>query len=137
VNSALRLDKVSHYQLWDLGVRPSHQNKGVGTALLEAGKARAIKEGVPIYLEAYGKKGQEHKLEQYYGKSGFTPVCGTPVTSQRYFTSAIFNMPGWMKSNVAAAAKAATEQGLQTGPLPKAKPSVAASGAQKAITRSM
>jgi ribosomal protein S18 acetylase RimI-like enzyme len=70
-----------HWYLWGLGVLPSQQGNGVGTALLRMGTTQADEEGLACYLET-------HKTENvaFYARRGFQvayegelPGNGPPV----------------------------------------------------------
>ncbi len=55
-----------HWYLWALGVKPSHQRQGIGTALLRPGLARADREDCACYLET----GTPENVS-FYEKLGF------------------------------------------------------------------
>lgn len=55
-----------HWYLWGLGVEPTHQDKGVGSALLQPVLREADKDGLPCYLET-----QNETNLPFYHKHGF------------------------------------------------------------------
>lgn len=57
-----------HWYLAALGVAPTVQRQGVGTALLRAGLDRCRAEDMPTYLEC------REALLGYYGRFGFSPL---------------------------------------------------------------
>jgi ribosomal protein S18 acetylase RimI-like enzyme len=69
-----RLAPGPHWYLWLLGVEPSQQGTGVGTALLRPALARADGEGVPCYLET-----QNERNLRFYRKQGFRVVSDGEV----------------------------------------------------------
>lgn len=65
-----------HWHLFGIGVDPAHQGEGIGSALMDAGLAKADESGYPCYLETaseenvrfYSKRGFEVTGEtQFYG----------------------------------------------------------------------
>jgi GNAT superfamily N-acetyltransferase len=67
----LRHERRPHWYVLAIGVRPEHQGRGLGTALLSPTLARCDREGLPAYLEAssdrnvalYERLGFEHVRE--------------------------------------------------------------------------
>jgi GNAT superfamily N-acetyltransferase len=70
----LRLAPGPHWYLWLLGVEPSQQGTGVGTALLRPALARADAGGMPCYLET-----QNERNLRFYHKQGFRVVSDGEV----------------------------------------------------------
>lgn len=59
-----------HWYLMALGVAPSRQGHGLGTALLHPILSRADTENLPCYLETFTER-----LVQFYAKQGFVVVA--------------------------------------------------------------
>jgi GNAT superfamily N-acetyltransferase len=67
----LRHERRPHWYVLAVGVRPEHQGRGLGTALLSPTLARCDRDGLPAYLEAssersaalYERLGFEHVRE--------------------------------------------------------------------------
>jgi GNAT superfamily N-acetyltransferase len=67
----LRHERRAHWYILAVGVRPDHQGRGLGTALLSPTLARCDRDGLPAYLEAssersaalYERLGFEHVRE--------------------------------------------------------------------------
>ncbi|SKA38996.1 Acetyltransferases [Marinactinospora thermotolerans DSM 45154] len=62
-----------HTTLQFLGVHPAHQGRGLGTALLVRGLARADAAGLPAYLEV-----DSPRNAGWYARHGFAPL-GDPI----------------------------------------------------------
>ncbi|GIU84963.1 MAG: N-acetyltransferase [Acidimicrobiales bacterium] len=58
-----------HWHLSHLGVRPSHQGRGLGAALVERGLELADADGLPAYLES-----SKEENVPFYGRFGFEVV---------------------------------------------------------------
>ena len=71
VSNQLHRQAVStpHFYLEAVGVEPSHQGKGLGRALVQAGISRADETRVPCYLETYNPNNLG-----FYGSLGFSVV---------------------------------------------------------------
>lgn len=73
----LRHERRAHWYVLAVGVRPEHQGRGLGTALLSPTLARCDRERLPAYLEAssersaalYERLGFEHVRELRLGSS--------------------------------------------------------------------
>lgn len=52
----LRHERSAHWYILAVGVRPEHQGRGLGTALLSPTLARCDREGLPAYLEASSER---------------------------------------------------------------------------------
>lgn len=52
----LRHERRPHWYILAVGVRPEHQGRGLGTALLSPTLARCDREGLPAYLEASSER---------------------------------------------------------------------------------
>ncbi len=59
----------SHYYLWFLGVEPSSQGRGIGSALLTRVLSRCDRDGIPAYLEASSARNRA-----LYERHGFEAV---------------------------------------------------------------
>lgn len=70
--------KTPHWYLAFLGTDPSHQGKGIGSALIRGVTDRCDEEGMPAYLESskesnvpfYGRHGFEVTAEHRFAKDG-------------------------------------------------------------------
>ena len=69
-----RQPRYPHWKLALLGVRPEHQGRGIGSALLRPMLARCDAEGWPIYLDT----GQPANLP-FYRRFGFAVVRQVPL----------------------------------------------------------
>jgi len=71
VSNQLHRQAVStpHFYLEAVGVEPSHQGKGLGRTLVQAGISRADETRVPCYLETYNPNNLG-----FYGSLGFSVV---------------------------------------------------------------
>ena len=61
-----RVVKGEHWYHLCLGVDPDQQNRGIGSAAIEAGAAKAQQAGLPVYLETMTQSNVD-----YYQKRGF------------------------------------------------------------------
>jgi GNAT superfamily N-acetyltransferase len=52
----LRHERRAHWYILAVGVRPEHQGRGLGTAMLSPTLARCDSEGLPAYLEATSER---------------------------------------------------------------------------------
>lgn len=65
-----RIAPDQHWYLMALGVAPSKQGHGLGTALLQPILSRANTENLPCYLETFTER-----MVRFYAKHGFTVVA--------------------------------------------------------------
>ncbi len=65
-----RVAPRQHWYLMALGVAPSKQGQGLGSALLHRGLRRADTDKLPCYLETF-----KERLVQFYAQHGFTVVA--------------------------------------------------------------
>jgi GNAT superfamily N-acetyltransferase len=65
----LRHERRAHWYILAVGVRPEHQGRGLGTALLSPTLTRCNREGLPAYLEA-----SSERSAALYEHLGFEPV---------------------------------------------------------------
>jgi GNAT superfamily N-acetyltransferase len=62
-----------HWYLFHVGAEPAHQARGIGSALVRHGLARADVDGVPAHLEC------APDLVGYYARFGFAEVDTVPI----------------------------------------------------------
>lgn len=70
-----------HWYLWLLGIAPSQQGRGLGSALLEPMLDRCDADGTPAYLEATSERNRDLYLRHGFEVTGMLelPASGPPL----------------------------------------------------------
>lgn len=80
-------EKLPYWQLAALAVRPTHQCRGIGTALLREGLARALTDRLPVFLRSW------EQVMPFYERYRFASVMSKVLPGERLVCHALVWKP--------------------------------------------